>query len=538
MASDFENLLKCPHSKLNINVISAAMQEKPEETLDYLLNLINDGVFSLDISRYIKMLDDKKTSEKYWIKYFDTNPQKVCQIIPKEYITYEMSGRILLLTGSLKMVPVWHRKFSLTKAAVNFSVTNMSYIFANGSLIKGVPLSDEEQKQICELAYEQSPIALTYSPKQYTTIERWHKLIREDYNYITLCPSEFVTKELWREALSNDILILDKMPVKHIDNEQAVINYFSGLSSTMMDDNLLTVIISKLKTVKNQGVVGASDDVVSIILNKEPKVLKSFKNEIVNSVILNELLNIAKNKSGTIREIAEKYDVTVATVGSVLEIIKDTQIELYDKIKEVLGKKQDLYSSNMVIDISKLNSIICFLGINDRKVDSGLTNEDKVKFSYLGSKYLNNSLEEIYKFNLNSGSKFAKDYYRQVDEFFSKFLHFDLIYNDSTTDVLESDIYTLNDSWLKLFDIDKFFAIKDDRPTIEHFYLSKENHKKQFTIDIANDIVDILRLHNIPLIHIIVRQAFRAYFTGKLDEYLKQFISYEEEFIKFSSNNI
>ena len=43
-------------------------------------------------------------------------------------------------------------------------------------------------------------------------------------------------------------------------------------------------------------------------------------------------------------------------------------------------------------------------------------------------------------------------------------------------------------------------------------------------------IIDELRINNIPLNDIIVQSAFREYFNGRLDEYIKQFIGYDIEF--------
>ena len=146
-------------------------------------------------------------------------------------------------------------------------------------------------------------------------------------------------------------------------------------------------------------------------------------------------------------------------------------------------------------------------------------------------------MDDIYKFNLKFGSESAKDYYIHLDKFFKRFLKFHRIYGvfGSYVSDLEADAAEVNISWLSPYNNDSFFAVKDGKPTVDFFFGTDAKDRKQLTMDIAANIVDLLKQHGIPLKHIIVRQAFRTYFTGDLDDYLGRVTGLDEEFGKFMS---
>ena len=55
-----------PPHMLNKNIIEPEMKKRPYETIEYLLKLIKDGSVKLDVSKYIKMIDNKTKQGEYW----------------------------------------------------------------------------------------------------------------------------------------------------------------------------------------------------------------------------------------------------------------------------------------------------------------------------------------------------------------------------------------------------------------------------------------------------------------------------------------
>jgi hypothetical protein len=177
----------------------------------------------------------------------------------------------------------------------------------------------------------------------------------------------------------------------------------------------------------------------------------------------------------------------------------------------------------MQSDVSNLDIIIGMLGdIKGNKLDM----EQKIKFAYLNMKYINNSLEEIYNFNYN---KYSGRDYSKVDGFFKRILKYNYVFGKDRDISTIPEVKTIlfNNGWLKKYDRNKFFSIKDGNITMERRY-GKDS--KLLTLEIEKEIISELVINNIPLNDMVVQGAFREYFNGRLDEYVKKFIGYDIEF--------
>ena len=352
-------------------------------------------------------------------------------------------------------------------------------------------------------------------PAEFWDQEICDELFFEDYNCFKYIPEKFRTKEMYIEVLRNNIS-----------------EYINFVALKINDPEILGVAVFELRRlIKEKKTVNMDISLWFELVKLYPDLNRVLSRETKTELINRELYLLIDN-SGSIESIAKRYEVSVSTVSKRLEEIKDTDIDAYTKIKKVLEKNADLYMMSMLSDIDNLGKIILSLG--NLKVNS-LSLEQKVKFAYLYYKYIYNPLDEIYIYNKRYGKDKSVvdkqgiiDRTRMIDGFFKRFLKFNYIYNDnlSLEDIPEGKTILFNNSWVRKYKREKFFAIKDGRATMERRY-GKDS--KLLTLDIEEYIIDELKNFGIPLNDCVVQCAFREYFNGNLDEYINNLLSYDTE---------
>ena len=105
--------------------------------------------------------------------------------------------------------------------------------------------------------------------------------------------------------------------------------------------------------------------------------------------------------------------------------------------------------------------------------------------------------------------------------FFNKILKYNYLKEDNVT-IPEKKAIMFNNRWLKPFDYNDYFKIKDGIPTAKNMYL-----EHTITTDLVNKTVDILKEYNIPLNDLIVKEALREYLNNNIENYIAILKSYE-----------
>ena len=176
-------------------------------------------------------------------------------------------------------------------------------------------------------------------------------------------------------------------------------------------------------------------------------------------------------------------------------------------------------------DADNLSVIIDYLGNIDFK---GISLEQKLKFSYLCNKYLTRDLEEIYSFGYD---KYSSKDYSNIKKFFNRVLKYNFINSDYIT-IPEKKTIKFNNSWFRNYNTERFFAIKDGKPTMEHRY---GKNSELLTLEIEDKIVNALKFEGIPLTEVLVTTAFKEYFNGNLSGYIEKVNGFSTEFEQFKS---
>lgn len=525
----YNKYIKDCASKIRVSIGQAKIYDEWKRRYEYL--------------GFLKLIPKEYITQKVYDEMFKINPL-LYVAFPDEFKTYSMSEQL----------------YSIYRDAVRiFIPSQVLFSATNAELLKD-KTEDEIENMYFEMFKDDPLEMIDYIPLKYRS-QRIYNLLFEvgGIDVVEIIPIEFRTQEMWDRIVfnSNRIEVLKNIPEQFITDEMCdylyslfgsytedlcyvpdrclskemiidLINYniyenLDRVSVSKLDEELLGIIILKLKkAIDTKKTVKANKELVKYIVKLYPNMSRVFDKEIISEIIENELYNLIANE-GTIENIASKYDVGIGYVNGILESIKDKDIVKYDMIKKILDMNQNRWFYNMQIDVSNLDIIIEMLGnIKDNRLDIN----QKVKFAYLYIKYIGNSLEEIYNFNYN---KYSGRDYSKVDSFFKRILKYNYVFGkdrDIST-IPEVKTIVFNNSWLKKYDRNKFFSIKDGNATMERRY-GKDS--KLLTLEIEKEIINELRINNIPLNDIIVQSAFREYFNGRLDEYIKQFIGYDIEF--------
>lgn len=485
---------------------------------EYLTQKIFDEMFELNPLLFVAFPDKFKTT-LMCNKIFEIYGDRMIYFIPKRFL-YEVTHKTSLKDKTFKeKEDVYYENFK------DDPLDRIDYI----------PLEYRTQRVYDLLFKTGGMYVIDKIPFENRTQEMWDRVVfnARDISVLKDVPEHFITREMCEylyNLFSTRTEELCFIPSKYLSKEMCIdllndniYENLTRLSLDKLDEEVLSIIVVKLKKMISEGkTLGANRELVKYIVGLYPYLIKAFNKDIVKEIIIEELYSLIVNE-GTVENIANKYGISISYIKGVLEDIRDTDVKAYDMIKNILDMNQNKWFYNMQKDVSNLDIIISMLGnIKDNKLDMG----QKVKFAYLYIRYIGNSLEEIYNFNYN---KYTDKDYRLVDNFFKRVLKYNYIFGvgkDITT-VPETKTIEFNNSWLRKYDRNRFFSIKDGNATMERRY-GKDS--KLLTLDIEKEIINELRISNIPLNDMIVQGAFREYFNGRLNDYIKQFIGYDMEF--------
>ena len=265
--------------------------------------------------------------------------------------------------------------------------------------------------------------------------------------------------------------------------------------------------------------INAGPELNQRILRKHPKLLSNFTISVIHEVIVKEVIATVEN-NGNLFEITEKYGTRKETLRSVISGLKKSSPEFQEKIDNYLNNSQRNERHDLATDLKRLEKIIASLGsVNRRK----MTTDHKLQIAYLTKKYLTYSLEELYRYN-NSARRMNVSH--SVNYFIEYTLDY-CLYVDIINGIYDVKEITYNNEWLKDFDFNKFFNMKDGKPVSTYTYTKD---KIELTPEKASEIISYLKMQEIPLNILIVTLAFRAYFNNELETYIKKLHCFDNVF--------
>lgn len=192
----------------------------------------------------------------------------------------------------------------------------------------------------------------------------------------------------------------------------------------------------------------------------------------------------------------------------------------------MLWENKSVYDETMTRYVKMLDEIIDRIKIEDGK----MTNSQKIQFAVLAYNFgICDKLEDIFRFIT----------IRPVKPENVKCLIFlgDLGYKNTynkNKDIIQLEYKAkFGYTWIKEYDIEADFKASPSGTLPTYKILIDENN--YFTIDkeIATEIINILIENGIPLITCIVREAFRRFANGKLEEFNSEISSQ----LNFSERN-
>lgn len=437
-------------------------------TKDMLLKIIDldDNLFGI-----IKFPKNVMTKETYKMVFDKIDSFKAFELIPEQYISQEMCDRLFNIDyiSAFKIIPDRY----ITKRMCIYVLDNLTSISEMGLFVKRF-----KNQEIFDYMFD--------------------KNYKKYFKYI---PSEFRNKRMYLHLLKNNVYKYSKIvPMELYD-----------------DIDVIDIVCSELKKIIDKNITIPADSELCLnVIKLYPSLIKVLEQQYMDNIIIGDIYSII-NEHGTLEFIANKYDVSIYYIENLVEKIKNIDIDKYNIIKKILEDNRINYLANMLNDITNLGEIILSLG---DIVNYELNAEQKIKFAYLFYKFCNNSLEEIYYFDYK---KYSYEYLNDINFFFNKCLKYKYIFT-STDYAEEKNIFEFNNSWLKKYNRNSFFKIKEGIPSIEHKY-GKEG--KLLTFDIEIDIISRLKNECIPLNSYIVQCSFKEYFNNNLDGFIAVIKSYD-----------
>ena len=463
-----------------------------------------EKMFKLDAEKYFSLIPSSIRTSDMCIKMFDVNPEKYFLLIPEEMRTAEMCKKILEISVEkyFEFIPKKYRTKDLYIKCFKKAP----------SLILEILPAIYRTQDIYLKFYKIDPI-LTFRnmPNKFKTEEMCNEYFKYDsIRFHYFIPKSLYTKEMYKVLLKRDF----KYYAKIISDDKVDVDIIS-IAKIEMDRMLENGEMFENKRVPK---------LVSIIVKLYPEYNKIFyvkkptysDNELI---IRNELYSLINN-GGKIKDITYRFGIASSVVKNVLEKIAIEDSSAYIAIKSVLESNQKGYFFNMINNVKRLSLIIKSIGNIDR---NGLTLDQKLKFAYLCNKHLMYNLEDIYSFDYK---KYCNEDFSEVTRFFNRVLKYSFIKSENIP-VPEKKTILFNNGWLKNYNRDKFFAIKNDVPTIERKY-GKDG--QLLTLEIEEKIINILKTEGIPLNEIIVATAFKEYFYDNLAMYIEKIKSYDIQF--------
>ncbi len=463
-------------------------------------------MFNINPEKYFGQFPHNCRTKKMCNKVFDIDPEKYFYLIPTKHRSQEMCNKMLEINFEKYFDDVPH-KYRTSDMWLKMYAFNPYYV------LKELPRKFNS-KEIFLKFYEINP-KVTFENiyelwKTQEMCNEYFELNRESFERYV--PRDMYTKEMYLELLRRDF-----------------IHYSKEISDSMIDVDTISVAkIEMDKLIQNQEFIERKD--LSKLMLMVIKLYPECKEIIFidqEEKIRNDLYFLINN-GGTLEGIAEKYGVSVSIVNGILEKIKVEDEVNYNAIKDVLDMNQRGYFFNMMRDVSNLSMIINMIGPVDVK---GMTLEQKIMFSYLCNKHIFNSLEEIYSFNFN---KYTNVDYSNVTRFFNRVLKYNFIRSENAT-IPEKKTIQFNNGWLRNYDRKRFFAIKNDVPTMERRY---GKNSELLTFEIEERIINVLKSEGIPLSEVIVTTAFKEYFNDNLAMYIEKLKEYDAMYLEVKKNSV
>lgn len=462
---------------------------------------------------FLECVPEEYLTQKLYENIFSVNPLMYI-VFPFSVRTLRMSKLIYKLYGDvvLRYVP---QKFlpevRSDSSKINGDKTKLSEMYAlnfeagSSYQIKYIPLEYRDQK-IYDIYFDKGGVdVLPDIPFDYRTQRMYDSVVLKPVllDRINGIPDKYITKEIYLCMIKHNLSkYLSKMFLIDIDSE-----VWAEISS------LLKYFISNGKKINVR-----SEKTMDSIVGSYPELIRAFSDDYVEKRIMNDLILSVSNDE-TIGSIARKYALSEDYVRNILNKMNSN---VANAVNAALNEK-------MYDVLFRLNMIVLLLGeVKDNK----LTREQKIKFAYLFDKYINFSMEEIYRF-LYKMSSVNDLHFSNLRLFLESMFKCDYLYgNFLNSDIMVDDeTIKLNNSWLDIYSRDRFFAMKNGKMMLERRY-GKDS--KLLTFDIEKIVIDELVINDIPLRNIIVQGAFRAYFDGDLEKYVKQFVGYADEYEKLN----
>ena len=535
------------HNKKEINLSQIPLEKRSKELCYLAMNIdANNIKYVPDRFKTQEMCIKAVSKDVNNIRYVPTELQvqemwnlvvlkDVSNIIdvPEKFLTQEMCNLVMSKNiNNIIYIPVQYQKQEMFELAVSKNANNIRYVpdgfktqemckFAvskNANNIRYVPKKFLTQ-EMCKFVVSKNANNIRYVPKKFLTREIRNLIIfriqnlRDEFKTQKLCdeavskypgnikyvPDRFKTQEMCIKVLKIDVYIYSKLIPKNMWNE-----------------TVLAVVKNELnKLIQSKKTIPADSELCNYLIDLFPELTLLLGKEKSNKIIIEEIKKILINK-GSIESIAEKYGITTNVVNGILKQLKETDLELYEKIKKHLDNNQRKFWFARLADIEKVVQIIRSLGdLNDKR----LSPEQKIKFSYLYGKYVNIPLEEMYEFDYD---KYSPEYASTLSYFFEKYLKFDILLDENTIRMDAREI-EFNNSWLSNYSSNRYWGVKEGVPTMTHNYAGKE-----MTKEAERHVINELRMQQIPLKQFIVEQAFRHYAKGTLNEYIRTLQSYED----------
>lgn len=431
--------------------------------------------------------------------------------IPNEYKSVEL-GKMLVARNFRKYFPILP-EHCRTKEMYEEFVTQDPV-----NNIDKVPKDKRTQKMYDMLFDYTLDTYLKKIPQEFITKEMYHRLVRIDpVKYLHMVPTKYLDQDIAIFLLDKDPKYLDSLPYNVLTEDFFVglikknpQKYLKILPEKYYTDSVITKIGNILQGKNIEFRLNGRKKLNSLILKKYPFLITQFTVTVFHDIIKSELIKMV-NDGTDISDIVNKYHIKVDNVMKVLKSMQKYDNPSYLKIENYLnGDRLYLKYVNIDADLRTLEDIIVSLGAVSR---TKITTEQKIKFAYLCKKYLTYSLEDIYFYNVSNRNK-------EPSKIVSSFIEYVLdysIYADTLYGTYDVKKITYNNEWLKDFNYDKFFGIRDNVAHSKHFYGPKEN---ELTIEIADKILQRLKDEKIPFNILIVNMAFRKYFAGEFDDFI------------------
>lgn len=453
------------------------------------------ALFYGNIDYYVSQIPDEYKSVELCEMLVKKDFNKYFKIVPEDCRTIAMYEEYVSLD------PAYHiNKVPETKRSQKMYDMYFDYTLDNG--FENIPKLYRSKRMYHRLIMMDTPYRELYiktMPKEYIDNRIAIFLLKKDFKFFKMLPNDIKNEQLYLDLFEEDIN-----------------KYLGLLPKKYYTDEMIEAICNKLKGLDEIKKITIDTPVIDLIISKHPELLSKFSDKIIKRMIEHELYGIINNDD-SITTIKNKYHINDFVLKSVLKLIKNENIETYDVLNRVINEEKREYYDKVNQNIEIMDTIITSLGPVTRRT---LTADKKIKFVYLTNKYLDFSLEELYSLNYNNE---AINYNRKFNSFMENVLDYGA-YAVRNNILVKIYGISFNNPWLKKFDFNKFFDIRDGKAHSVYKYGKDE---KELTLDIANNILAILNEAEIPLNSLIVNLAFRNYFKGTLEDYIKELHSYD-----------